>query len=119
MDGLRELGDPRGAAVARNHLDYSWGKGIQHQLRKSALDAMVALDPASKETKERLLALLSDPYFRMKNWSAEKCADLKIQEAVPILEANAKDAIGPGVREAAKAAFERLTGKKPADAEKK
>jgi HEAT repeat protein len=112
MDGLRELGDPRGAAVARGYLDYAWGKGIQHQLRKAALDAMCALDPASAETKAALLRLLPDPYFRMKGWAAEKCADLKILDAVPVLESTARDAIGPGVRDAAKAALERLTGKK-------
>ncbi|MCE9636230.1 MAG: HEAT repeat domain-containing protein [Planctomycetes bacterium] len=112
MDGLRDLGDPRGAAIARGYLAYAWGKGIQHQLRKSALDAMCALDPKSPETKAALLALLTDPYFRMKQWSAEKCADFKMTESIPALEAMAKDAIGPGVRDSAKAALERLRGKK-------
>ena len=112
MDGLRELGDPRGADVARGYLAYSWGKGIQHQLRKAALDCVCALAPQAPETKAALLALLGDPYFRMKQWSAEKCADLKISDAVPALEAMAKDGIGPGVRDSAKRALERLTGKK-------
>jgi hypothetical protein len=108
MDGLRELGDPRGAEVARNHLGYAWGKGIQHQLRKAALDAMVALAPKAPETRASLLALIDDPYFRMKTWAGEKCADLKMMEAVPALEANAASGVGVGVKSGAKAALERL-----------
>jgi aminopeptidase N len=108
MDGLRDLGDPRGVEIARKHLDYAWGKGIQHQLRKAALDTMCALAPDDPATRAKLVELLRDPYFRMKSWAAEKCADLKVTESVPVLEENEKSAIGPGVRDAAKAALERL-----------
>src|SRR6185295_4410740 len=52
MDGLKDLGDKRGAEVAMRYLDYSWGKGIQHQLRHAAFDAMVALAPNAPETKQ-------------------------------------------------------------------
>ena len=112
MDGLKDLGDPRGAEIARGYLDYSWGKGIQHQLRKSALDAVCTLAPRAPETKAALLSLLSDPYFRMKSWAAETCADLQIEEAAAQIEANSKEAIGPGVKESAKAQLARLRGKK-------
>lgn len=108
MDGLRELGDPRGVAVAAKHLGYEWGKGIQHQLRKAALDCLVALAPESPDTRKTVLALLDDPYFRMKSWAAEKCADLKITEAIPALEAMQKSAVGPWVRDAAKSALGRM-----------
>ncbi|MCG3136025.1 MAG: hypothetical protein HMLKMBBP_03820 [Planctomycetes bacterium] len=108
MDGLRELGDPRGAAVARRYLGYEWGKGIQHQLRKAALDAVVGLAPQDPETRATVLSLLDDPYFRMKSWAAEKCGDLKLAEAVPALERMQQTAVGPWVRDAAKAALGRL-----------
>src|SRR6185295_2153661 len=64
MDGLKDLGDKRGADVAMRYLDYSWGKGIQHQLRHAALDAVVALAPDAPETKAAVVKLLRDPYFR-------------------------------------------------------
>jgi aminopeptidase N len=116
MDGLRELGDPRGAEVARRYLGYEWGKGIQHQFRKAALDAMVTLAPKAPETHAAVLELLTDPYFRMRNWAAEKAADLKLMDAIPALEANEKNGKGMGVRESAKAALERLRGPaKPAE----
>lgn len=108
LDGLRELGDPRAAAVARSYLPYRFGKGIQHQARRAALDTMCALDPASPETRAAVTALLTDPYFRMKSWAAERAADLRIAEALPQLDRNAKDGVGPGVRDGAKAAAERL-----------
>lgn len=112
MDGLRELGDLRGADIARRHLGYAWGKGIQHQLRKAALDALVALAPSDPATRAQIVALLGDPYFRMKQWAADKSGDLKLPEAVPALENLAKEGIGPGVRDAARRAVERITGKK-------
>jgi aminopeptidase N len=108
MDGLKDLGDPRGAEVAMRHLDYSWGKGIQHQLRKSALDAMVALAPDAPATREWIAKLLTDPYFRMKQWAAEAAAKLKMTDALPVLDDVAANGIGPGVQRAAKAAAEKL-----------
>jgi len=108
MDGLKDLGDPRGAAIAMGYLDYSWGKGIQHQLRHSAFDTMVALAPEAPETKTWILKLLSDPYFRMKLWAAEAAVKLKITDALPILDDLAKNATGPGVTEAMKSAAEKL-----------
>jgi aminopeptidase N len=108
MDGLKELEDKRGAEVARKYLDYSWGKGIQHQLRKSALDAAVALAPEAPETRAAVLSLLTDPYFRMKQWSADHAAKLKLADALPVLDDLAKNGVGPGVKDAAKKAAEKL-----------
>jgi aminopeptidase N len=108
MDGLKDLEDKRGADVARTYLAYSWGKGIQHQLRKSALEAVVALAPDAPETKTAVLALLSDPYFRMKQWAADHAVKLKLAEALPVLDDLAKNGIGPGVKDAAKAAATKL-----------
>jgi aminopeptidase N len=115
MDGLKDLGDPRGAAIAMGYLDYSWGHGIQHQLRHSAFDAMVALAPEAPETKAWVLKLLNDPYFRMKLWAAEAAVKLKITDALPILDDLAKNATGPGVTDAMKSAAEKLRA--PAKAE--
>ena len=108
MDGLKDLEDKRGAEIAIKYVDYSWGKGIQHQLRKSALDAVVALAPDAPETKAAVLKLLTDPYFRMKTWAADHAVKLKLADALPILDDLAKNAIGPGVRDAAKAAADKL-----------
>src|SRR5439155_13560659 len=100
MDGLKDLGDPRGAAVAMGYLDYGWGKGIQHQLRHAALDAVVALAPDAPETKSWVMKLLADPYFRMKQWAADAAVKLKMSEALPVLDEQAADGLGPGVKEA-------------------
>ncbi len=108
MDGLKDLGDPRGAEIARRYLDYSWGKGIQHQLRHAAFDAMVALAPDAPETREWVTKLLGDPYFRMKEWACEATAKLKMKDALPAVDALAADGIGPGVKESAKSAAEKL-----------
>ncbi len=108
MDGLKDLGDKRGADVAMGYLDYSWGHGIQHQLRHSAFDAMVALAPDATATREWVLKLLHDPYFRMKLWAADAAAKLKIADALPVLDEYAADGIGPGVKEGMKSAAEKL-----------
>ncbi len=102
MDGLKDLGDARAVPVATGYLDYGWGKGIQHQLRKAALDAVVALAPDAPETKQQVLALLRDPYFRMKQWAAEHAVTMKIADAVPVLDDLAANGVGPGVRDRAK-----------------
>src|SRR5262249_31616553 len=108
MDGLKDLGDARGAEVARRYLDYAWGKGIQHELRKAALDAMVALAPEAPETRAWVVKLLRDPYFRMKQWSAAHAAKLKIPEALTILRDIAENGTGPGVKDAARNAADEI-----------
>ena len=108
MDGLKDLGDKRGAEIAMRYLGYEWGHGIQHQLRKAALDAMVTLAPDAPETKAWVLKLLRDPYFRMKQWAADAAVKLKIVEALPILDDLAVNATGPGVTKAMKAAAAKL-----------
>jgi len=108
MDGLKDLGDKRGAEIATGYLDYSWGHGIQHQLRHSAFDAMIALAPDAPATRQWVVKLLDDPYFRMKQWAADACVKLKIADALPVLDRLAADGIGPGVKESAKAAAEKL-----------
>jgi aminopeptidase N len=108
MDGLKDLGDKRGGEIAMRYVDYSWGKGIQHQLRHSAFDAMVALAPDAPETRAWILKLLRDPYFRMKTWAADAAVKLKMTDALPILDDLAANGIGPGVKEAMKSAAEKL-----------
>jgi aminopeptidase N len=116
MDGLKDLGDKRGAAIAMPYVDYSWGKGIQHQLRHSAFDAMVALAPDAPETRARIAKLLRDPYFRMQNWAADAAVKLKMTDALPVIDDLAANGTGPGVKEAMKAAAEKLRAPdKPAE----
>lgn len=103
MDGLKDLGDKRGAEVARGYLDYSWGKGIQHQLRKAALDAVVALAPDAPETRAWIVKLVSDPYFRMKNWASDAAVKLQVGEALPVMLELAESGTGPGVADTMKA----------------
>ncbi len=76
LDGLRKLGDARGAAVVLPYLDYSWGKGMDHALRRAALGALVALAPADSETRRRIVELLHDPYPAMRDWAAAAAAEL-------------------------------------------
>lgn len=97
MDGLKDLADKRGAEVAMRYLDYSWGRGIQHQLRHSAFDAMIALAPEAPETRAWVVKLLDDPYFRMKNWASDAAVKLQIGEALPVMLRLAETATGPGV----------------------
>ena len=108
MDGLKDLGDPRGAAVAAGYLDYSWGKGIQHQLRHAAFDALLALAPDAADTHAWIVKLLRDPYFRMQNWAAEAASKLKVAEALPVMQELAESATGPGVKDTMKANAEKL-----------
>src|SRR6185503_16749807 len=116
LDGLKDLGYNRGAEVAMQHLDYSWGKGIQHQLRHAAFDAMIALAPDAPATREWVVKLLRDPYFRMKQWAADAAVKLKIADALPVIDDLVANAIGPGVKEAMKAAAEKLrAADKPAE----
>jgi len=108
MDGLKDLGDPRGAALATRYLGYEFGGGRQHRLRHSALDALVALAPADPSTHAAVARLLHDPYFRMRQWAAGHAAALGIEDAIPVLEDMAKNGIGPGVQGAAKRALAKL-----------
>jgi aminopeptidase N len=110
MDGLRQLGDPRGAQLAYGSLAYVHGQGVQHRLRHSALDAAVALAPNAPETQEWIVKLVLDPYFRMRNWAAGHAAQLGVEAAIPRLEESAKNGLGPGVRRAAKNALKKLRG---------
>jgi len=108
MDGLKDLADPRGAEIAMKYVDYAWGKGIQHQLRHAAFDAMVALAPDAPATRTWIVKLLRDPYFRMKTWAADAAVKLKIADALPVLDDLAANGTGPGVKEAMKSAAEKL-----------
>jgi aminopeptidase N len=100
MDGLKALGDKRGAEVAMRHLDYSWGKGIQHELRHAALDAMIELAPEAPLTRAWIVKLLPDPYFRMQRWAAEAAVKLKIGEALPVMLELSETEATPGVKDA-------------------
>jgi aminopeptidase N len=111
MNGMKALGDVRGAQVAEMYTHYGWGKGLQHRLRHAAIDAMVALDPHGAATHATLAGLLDDPYFRMRRWAAAHVADVGMATAIPALEELIPGATGPGVRTAYEKALERLQAK--------
>jgi len=108
LDGLRALGDVRGAARAREYCDYAWGGGGTQRLRKSALDCMTALAPDARETRALLVELLDDPHHAMRQWAAEACGVYEVRDARPRLEALARDDWNGGVRNAARQALDRM-----------
>ena len=112
VDGLRALGDPRGASRAREYCDYAWGGGGTQQLRKSALDCVTALAPDVPETRALLVSLLDDPHHAMRQWAAEACGAYGVRAARRRLEALSKDDWNGGVRHAAAQALERMKKEK-------
>jgi aminopeptidase N len=108
LEGMAALGSWRGLEKALTYLDYRWGKGANHRLRETALGVATSLAPDDRDVHARIVALLSDPYHRMRGWAAEACGKFRVRAAVPRLKELAeKDAHG-GVKAAAKTALERL-----------
>jgi aminopeptidase N len=107
LDGLRLLGDPRGVRRAIPFLDYRWGGGGTHRMRKAALDCMVALAPDARATHRRLAELLDDPYHQMRAWAAEACGTYRVVAARERLERMAEKDWHGGASSAAKTALER------------
>ena len=84
--GLRDLGDPAALPLVLPYLDYGWGKGANHVLRQAALDAALKLGGDEEAVHERVVALLADPYHRMRQWAATACGVHGIREAIPQLK---------------------------------
>ena len=83
MDGFRALGDPRAVALARPFLDYEYGRGAMSMMRKGALDMILKLAPDEPSTARLVLALLRDPYFRMRSWAVDACETYRFPGALP------------------------------------
>jgi hypothetical protein len=77
-------------------------------MRHAALDLVLALEPDSKETHATVVALLEDPYFRMREWAAQAAADYGIRTAIPVLARIRDHDRHGGPRRAARGALERL-----------
>jgi HEAT repeat protein len=108
LDGLRHLGDPRGAALAERFLPYDWGKGANHVVRETALRTRCALGAEDRRLDEVVLPLLDDPYHRMRVWAAEMAGTYGLEAATPRLKKMAEEDWDGGSKAAAKTALERL-----------
>ncbi|MFQ5845888.1 MAG: M1 family aminopeptidase, partial [Planctomycetota bacterium] len=82
LEGLRRLGDPRGVGAAARYLGYDHGGGGTHEARKAALDCVTALAPDDRATHRRLVALLGDPFHRMRSWAAQACGKYGVRAAI-------------------------------------
>jgi aminopeptidase N len=112
LDGLRSLGDRRALELAPTYLDYEWGKGGTHGVRRAALECLTALGGDDAVVRAKVVTLLSDPYHTMRSWAAEACGKYEIREAVEPLKALAEKDWHGGVKGAANTALERLGVKK-------
>jgi aminopeptidase N len=112
LEGMAALGSWRGTEKALAFLDYKWGKGANHKLRETALNVATSLAPDDRDVHARLVALLSDPYHRMRAWAAEACGKFKVRAALPKLKELAEKDWHGSVKGAAKAAVERLEAPK-------
>lgn len=112
LEGLRNLGDPRAAGVARSFCDYRWGKGGAQRMRQTALDCATSLAPDAPETHALLVDLLLDPHHAMRKRVAKACGTYGVRQAHARLQALAKNDGSGGVRAAAKHALEELRGRR-------
>jgi len=108
LDGLRHLGDLRGAALAERFLPYECGKGANHVVRETALRARCALGAEDRRLIDVVLPLLDDPYHRMRAWAAEMAGTYGLEAATGRLEKMAAEDWDGGAKGAAKTALERL-----------
>ncbi len=108
LEGMRALGDPRAAGVARTYCDYGWDCGGTERLRYAAIDAVVALEPDAPETLSLLVSLLDDPHRDMRRKAAEWCGDDHVDAARDRLKRMVREDPDEGVRHAAKRALEKL-----------
>ena len=112
-EGLKHLGDVRAVPVLLPYLDYLWGKGANHVLRKAVFDALTALAPDDEAVHGRIVALLADPHHRARSWAAEACGTYKIRAAIPTLIHIRDTDSNAGLKAAARKALERLEVKEP------
>jgi aminopeptidase N len=119
LAGLAHLGDRSAVERALPFLDYCWGKGANHTVRKEALDCVTALQPDDREVHEALVELLDDPYHSMRTWAAEACGKYGVKEAIPALQRLQRTDWHGGVRAAARTALQHLgVGDKQEDKKK-
>ncbi|MCI0341790.1 MAG: HEAT repeat domain-containing protein [Planctomycetales bacterium] len=122
VKALAALGEKGAVGDIRPFVEYAWGKGGQHALRREALAALVSLAKADPQTVPTLARLARDPYFRMRGWALDHLkgyapkpgsgasAPKEVVEAVRWIAEN--DPI-PGNRDSAKAALRDLLGTPP------
>ncbi|MFB3066831.1 MAG: HEAT repeat domain-containing protein, partial [Planctomycetota bacterium] len=108
LKGLRLLGDPRGAEAAAAYLKYDAAGGGTHQARKAAIDCVTALAPDEIATQRQLVALLDDPFHRMRSWAAGACGKYGVRRAIPKLRKLAESDPFKQVKKQAKTALKRL-----------
>ncbi|MBW2236820.1 MAG: HEAT repeat domain-containing protein [Deltaproteobacteria bacterium] len=119
LEGLKSLGKPEGIALAMPFVEYCWGKGATHRVRRAALDCMTALGPDDREVHAVVVPLLQDPYHNMRSWAAEACGKYKIEAAIPALRKVRDGDWNGGVKGAARKALKRLGWVEPKKKKKK
>jgi len=83
LDGLAELRDSRGLAVA-----IEWAQaGKPPYARRAACAAIAKLGEGKREAREALEWIVADPDFRVRSAAARSLATLKDPDAIPALEA--------------------------------
>ncbi len=112
LEGLRALGDARAIDLAKPLLAYNWPRGDQHKMRQTALDLLLALAPDEPATHAVVVGLLDDAYHRMRSWAAEAAGKYLVRSAEERLKKMAASDPDGGAKHAAKAALDRLAGKK-------
>jgi HEAT repeat protein len=108
LDGLRSLGDRRALDLARPWLRYDFQRGDHHAMRESALKVLLALAPDEPETNAAVVALLDDPWHRTRALAAETAGHYKVAAAEAKLRVLAEKDPFDGVRNAAKAALDKI-----------
>lgn len=111
LDGLRELGDPRALDLARPLLRYDWPRGDNYGMREAALKVLLALAPDTAETHAAVVALLDDPFHRMRSFAATAAGNFLVREGEGRLRQMAEGEAYDGVKGAAKGALEKLAAK--------
>jgi aminopeptidase N len=111
LDGLKDLGDPRAAELARPLLKYDWPRGDNFPMREAALRVVLAYAPDSPETRAAIVKLLSDPFHRMRSTAADTAGNFLVREAEPALKAMAASDPFDSVKNAAKGALAKLAAK--------
>jgi len=113
VDGLKSLGDVRAVPLVLPFLDYAWGKGANHRLRRAALACVTHLTPDDRSLHPVLVDLLGDPYHGMRSWAATACGTYKVMSAIPRLRKMRDGDVNGGVKGAARRALKRLGWKEP------
>ena len=112
MDGLAAVGDSRAVELAHRLLPYDNPRGDHHGMRQAALRLLLALAPDAPDTKAAVVTLLDDMFVRLRIQAIEAAGNYLIRDAEPRLRAFVESEPEGGVKNAAKAALEKLTPKK-------